>query len=78
MAVYDDKSVGRETLLDMHRWLVWEKLLDQRVKELFQTGKAMSMYHSSAGQEAANVGAYMALKDGDAFIPSVPAARLPT
>ena len=57
-------------LLDLYRWMVMERLFDESVNSLFRMGKIMSMFHSALGQEAANVGAAYALREGDACIPS--------
>lgn len=58
-----------EQLLELYRWMVMERLFDEKINELFRMGRVMSMLHSVLGQEAAYVGAYYALQDGDAFIP---------
>lgn len=63
-------DVPDEALRDLYRWMVMERLFDESVNSLFRMGKIMSMFHSALGQEAANVGAAYALRDGDAFIPS--------
>jgi TPP-dependent pyruvate/acetoin dehydrogenase alpha subunit len=63
-------DLSDKQLLEMYRWMVMERLFDGKVDELFRMGKIMSMYHPALGQEAANIGAFYALQDGDAFIPS--------
>ena len=63
-------SLSNKQLLELYKWLVMERLFDKKVNELFRMGKIMSMFHSALGQEAANIGAYFTLQDGDAFVPS--------
>jgi TPP-dependent pyruvate/acetoin dehydrogenase alpha subunit len=65
-----EAKVDERTLLDLHRWMVWERLLDTKLNEAFRAGKVMSMYHSASGQEAADVGAALALQPGDALVPT--------
>lgn len=60
-----DSALKRE----MHRWLVWSRLLDQRLNQAFRAGKLMSMFHGTSGQEAADVGAALALQEHDAVVP---------
>lgn len=64
-----EPRLGRETLLELHRWMVWDRLLDVKLNEAFRAGKVMSMYHSASGQEAANVGAVLALQPDDVTVP---------
>ncbi len=63
-------SLTDRQLLDLHSWMLLERMLDENINLLFRMGKIMSMFHPVLGQEAANVGAYAALRDGDAFVPS--------
>jgi len=50
--------------------MVWERLLDLKLNEAFRAGKGMGMFHSASGQEAADVGAGLALREEDAVIPA--------
>jgi len=70
MAVASDARVDGTTMLELHRWMVWDRLLDQKLNEAFRAGMVMSMFHSASGQEAADVGAGLALRDGDAVVPT--------
>ncbi len=63
-------SLSDQQLLEMHAWMVLERQLDEKINLLFRMGKIMSMFHPVLGQEAANIGAFYALRDGDAFVPS--------
>jgi pyruvate dehydrogenase E1 component alpha subunit len=56
-------------LLELYRWIVMERLFDEKINSLFRMGKIMSMFHSVLGHEAVTVGAAYALRAGDAFIP---------
>ncbi len=56
-------------LLELYRWMVLERLFDEKINSLFRMGKIMSMFHSVLGHEGATVGAAYALRAGDAFIP---------
>jgi TPP-dependent pyruvate/acetoin dehydrogenase alpha subunit len=69
MTARAEPTVGRETMLELHRWMVWDRLLDVKLNEAFRAGKVMSMYHSASGQEAANVGAVLALEADDVTVP---------
>jgi 2-oxoisovalerate dehydrogenase E1 component alpha subunit len=62
-------EITNEQMLELYRWLVMERLFDEKIEILFRMGKIMSMFHSVLGQEAAFVGAYYALQEGDAFCP---------
>ncbi len=62
-------DLTNEQMLELYRWLVMERLLDEKIDTLFRMGKIMSMVHPVLGQEAAYVGAYYALREGDAFCP---------
>lgn len=70
MAVLSSARLDRETLLELYRWMVWERLLDVKLNESFRAGKVMSMFHSASGQEAADIGAAFALEEGDAVVPA--------
>jgi pyruvate dehydrogenase E1 component alpha subunit len=63
-------NLSEKQLLEMYRWMVMERLFDEKVDALFRMGKIMSMFHPALGQEAANIGAYYALQEGDAVIHS--------
>lgn len=62
--------VSDKNLLEIHRWMIMERLMDEKINELFRMGKIMSMFHSALGHEAAYVGAAYALRDGDVMIPN--------
>jgi len=63
-------ALSDKQLLEIYRWMIMERLLDRKIDELFRMGKIMSMFHPVLGQEAANVGAYYALRAEDAFVAS--------
>jgi TPP-dependent pyruvate/acetoin dehydrogenase alpha subunit len=63
-------SLSDSQLLELYDWMLLERLFDEKINQLFRMGKIMSMFHPVLGQEAANVGAFYALRDGDAFVPS--------
>jgi TPP-dependent pyruvate/acetoin dehydrogenase alpha subunit len=62
--------ISDKELLDLYRWMVTERLLDEKIAVAFRMGKIMTMFHPALGQEAANVGSAYALKEGDAILPS--------
>lgn len=62
-------KLSDEHLLELYHWLVMERRFDERIDQLFRMGKIMSMFHPVLGQEAAYVGAYYALQQGDVFCP---------
>src|ERR1700736_3642478 len=65
-----ESMVDPATMLELHRWMVWDRVLDQKLNESFRAGKVMSMFHGASGQEAADVGAGLALADGDVLVPT--------
>jgi TPP-dependent pyruvate/acetoin dehydrogenase alpha subunit len=62
-------SLSDARLLELYRWMLMERLLDERTNALFRMGKVMSMYHPVLGHEAAIVGSGYALGEGDAVLP---------
>jgi 2-oxoisovalerate dehydrogenase E1 component alpha subunit len=70
MATAKTTRVDSEVSLELHRWMVWERLLDEKLNASFRAGKVMSMFHSAAGHEATHVGSGLALEPEDAIVPS--------
>jgi TPP-dependent pyruvate/acetoin dehydrogenase alpha subunit len=62
-------KLSNEQLVELYQWMLWDRLLDQKANEIFRMGKLMSMYHSSQGQEAVNMGTLYALSKEDVFLP---------
>lgn len=70
-----DKDLGvpsgldNDKLLEMYRWMLFFRRFDEKALALQRTGR-LGTYASLIGQEAAQVGAGYAMKDGDWLVPS--------
>ena len=62
-------SLSDGQLVELYRWMVMDRLLDERTDALFRMGRVMSMFHPVLGHEAAIVGSVYALQTGDALLP---------
>ncbi len=65
------EDLGREELLELYRLLVLTRRSEEKLMELYRSGRAPSMPHSSIGQEAVTVGATFALGPQDMVSPSL-------
>jgi TPP-dependent pyruvate/acetoin dehydrogenase alpha subunit len=77
----DPKGTGREKLarttlprerqLELYRWLKLNRLVEDRLTNLYRQGKVVGGLYSSRGQEAISVGTAYALEPGDVVGPLI-------
>jgi len=67
---YSDQLTEKD-LIQMYRWLVLTRALEDCVCELWAKGKIMELPHGSQGQEAIAVGACYGLRREDQVLPSL-------
>ncbi|MFN7940100.1 MAG: thiamine pyrophosphate-dependent dehydrogenase E1 component subunit alpha [Thermoanaerobaculia bacterium] len=58
-------SLAREGQLELYRWLKLNRLVEERLTNLYRQGKVVGGLYSSRGQEAISVGSAYALEPGD-------------
>ena len=58
-------SLPRERQLELYRWLKLNRLVEDRLTNLYRQGKVVGGLYSSKGQEAISVGSAYALEPGD-------------
>ena len=64
-------ALGRESLLELYRYLRLTRMTEERLAALYRQGKIPGNVHRSLGQEACSVGAAYALERGDLFAPLI-------
>lgn len=64
-------ALPTERLLELHRHLVLNRLLEERLVRLYRQGKLAGGMYRSLGQEATSVGSAFALEDGDLLSPLI-------
>lgn len=67
----DSLEIGREGLLDLYRYLVLNRRLDERLSNLYRQNHVVGGLYSSLGQEATSVGSAYALEEGDYIGPMI-------
>lgn len=60
-----------EQLRELHRWMLLNRLLEERLVALYRQGKIVGGLYRSLGQEATSVGSAFALEKGDLFTPLI-------
>jgi len=63
--------VSPQDLLEMYRWMVLTRRLEEKICELWTERNAPERQHASIGQEAIGVGACYGLRPTDVIIPSL-------
>src|SRR6266850_2515493 len=58
-------GLPRERLLELHRFLVLNRMIEEKLSALFRQGKITCGLYSSLGQEASSVGSAYALAPED-------------
>src|SRR6185503_6270171 len=58
-------SLPRERQLELYRWLKLNRMVEDRLTNLYRQGKVVGGLYSSRGQEAISVGSAYALEPGD-------------
>lgn len=64
-------QLERSELLELYRYMVLNRRLDERLGILYRQGKVVGGLYSSLGQEACSVGSAYALEDGDFLGPMI-------
>jgi TPP-dependent pyruvate/acetoin dehydrogenase alpha subunit len=64
-------ALGRDSLLELFRYLRQTRMTEERLATLYRQGKIPGNVHRSLGQEACSVGAAYALEPGDLFAPLI-------
>ena len=66
-----ETALGREQQLELHRWLRLNRLVEDRLTNLYRQGKVVGGLYSSRGQEAISVGSAYALGPHDVIGPLI-------
>ncbi len=64
-------SLSPERLLDLHRLMLVNRLLEERLVNLYRQGKIVGGLYRSLGQEGTSVGTAYALEEGDLLSPLI-------
>ena len=64
-------GLSRARLLDMHRFLRLNRVLEDKLSALYRQGKIVGGLYSSLGQESISVGTACALEPGDLLAPMI-------
>ncbi len=64
-------TLPRERQLELYRWLKLNRLVEDRLTNLYRQGKVVGGLYSSRGQEAISVGSAYALEPGDVVGPLI-------
>lgn len=64
-------DLRRDELLELYRYLILNRRLEDRLGKLYRQGKVVGGLYSSLGQEACSVGSAWALEDGDFIAPMI-------
>jgi len=64
-------SLGRDEQFEIYRWLKLNRLVEDRLTNLYRQGKVVGGLYSSRGQEAVSVGSAYALEPQDVVAPLI-------
>jgi pyruvate dehydrogenase E1 component alpha subunit/2-oxoisovalerate dehydrogenase E1 component alpha subunit len=64
-------ELSKDQLLELYRFLKLNRLLEERLTNLYRQGKVVGGLYRSLGQEACSVGSAYALERGDVFTPLI-------
>jgi pyruvate dehydrogenase E1 component alpha subunit/2-oxoisovalerate dehydrogenase E1 component alpha subunit len=64
-------GLARERLLELHRFLRLNRMIEEKLSALYRQGKITGGLYSSLGQEAISVGSAYALAPGDLLAPMI-------
>ncbi len=64
-------GLPRERLLEMHRFLRLNRMVEEKLSALYRQGKIVGGFYSSLGQEAISVGTACALRPDDLLAPMI-------
>jgi pyruvate dehydrogenase E1 component alpha subunit/2-oxoisovalerate dehydrogenase E1 component alpha subunit len=71
VAMPEGLDLDRREALELYRFLLLNRMLDERLGILYRQGKVVGGLYSSLGQEACSVGTAYALEDGDFLAPMI-------
>lgn len=63
-------ELSANDLLAMYRWMVLDRLFEERTLELLKLGKLVGFHHPNIGQEAVDVGTCYGLRPDDTIMPT--------
>jgi len=63
-------DITENDLLQMYRWMVLDRVFEERTVELLKLGKLVGFHHLSIGQEAVDVGTCYRLRRDDTIMPT--------
>ena len=64
-------ELSKDQLLELYRYLKLNRLVEERLANLYRQGKVVGGLYRSLGQEACSVGSAYALERGDIFTPLI-------
>ncbi len=64
-------ELGKAQLLDLYRFLKMNRMVEEKLTNLYRQGKVVGGLYRSLGQEACSVGSAYALEKGDIFTPLI-------
>ena len=64
-------SLSREQLLDLYHFMKLNRMVEEKLTNLYRQGKVVGGLYRSLGQEACSVGSAYALERGDIFTPMI-------
>src|SRR4030042_7148474 len=63
-------EIADKDLLQMYRWMVLDRVFEERTFELLKLGKLVGFHHPNIGQEAVDVGTCYRLRKDDTIMPT--------
>jgi TPP-dependent pyruvate/acetoin dehydrogenase alpha subunit len=63
-------EIADKDLLEMYRWMVLDRVFEERTFELLKLGKLVGFHHPNIGQEAVDVGTCYGLRRDDTIMPT--------
>jgi acetoin:2,6-dichlorophenolindophenol oxidoreductase subunit alpha len=63
-------ELSRKDLLEMYRWMVLDRVFEERTVALLKLGKLVGFHHPNIGQEAVDVGTCYGLRKDDTIMPT--------
>jgi TPP-dependent pyruvate/acetoin dehydrogenase alpha subunit len=65
------EQLGKEELLEIYHYLKLNRLVEEKLANLYRQGKVVGGLYRSLGQEGCSVGSAYALERGDIFTPLI-------
>lgn len=63
-------ELSKKDLLAMYRWMVLDRVFEERTVDLLKLGKLVGFHHPNIGQEAVDVGTCYGLRKDDTIMPT--------